>query len=90
MWRFPAEVLLIPTLGIMAPLGSALTGVSGGSYTVTVTDANGCIDSSTVTITEPSQAFSVVTTSTTALTCNGDANASITVNTSGAQGATYL
>ena len=68
--------------------GSALTGVSGGSYTVTVTDANGCIDSSTVTITEPSQAFSVVTTSTTALTCNGDANASITVNTTGAQGTT--
>ena len=68
--------------------GSALTGSSGGSYTVTVTDANGCIDSSTVTVTEPSQAFAVITTTNSALTCNGDADASITVSTSGAQGAT--
>ena len=43
-----------------------------GTYTVTVTDANGCTDVETFTITEPSSAVSVTATSTDAL-CNGDA-----------------
>ena len=66
--------------------GSALTGVSGGSYTVTVTDANGCIDSSTVTITEPSQALDLVTLANSNVSCYGDSTATITVSTTGAQG----
>ena len=35
--------------------GAAITDLSGGDYTVTVTDANGCECSSTVTIVEPPQ-----------------------------------
>ena len=67
--------------------GSALTGIGGGNYTVVVTDANGCTDSTNVTVNEPIQALDVFASATTALSCNGDTNASITVNTSGAQGA---
>jgi hypothetical protein len=34
-------------------MGTSLTGVGGGTYTVTVTDMNGCTETSTVTVVEP-------------------------------------
>lgn len=49
-----------------------------GTYTVTVTDDNGCIQSASVTITEPAP-FDI-TTSQTDLLCFGDCDATATVN----------
>ena len=71
---------------------STATGLAPGDYTVTVTDANGCTFTTTpaVTITEPT----VLTASATKVqdvTCNGDANGSISVTASGGTaGYTYL
>jgi len=60
---------------------AAITGIAAGSYTVTATDANGCTDSISVVITEPtaltlSSAFSNVS-------CNGVLDGSIDLTVSG-------
>jgi hypothetical protein len=47
----------------------AITGLTAGSYTVTVTDANGCMEMLTSTISEPTTALSVM------ITDNGDGTA---------------
>ncbi|MFT7612325.1 MAG: hypothetical protein ACI9J3_001280 [Parvicellaceae bacterium] len=55
-----------------SPSGGAtgtLTGLCAGSYTVTVTDANGCTTNQVVIVNEPSAAF--VTTTSTDASCNG-------------------
>ncbi len=57
------------------------TGLTAGSYTVTVTDSKGCTSTSAVTITQPA-----VLTSTTSVvnpTCNGGYNGTATANPSG-------
>ncbi|WP_262697058.1 T9SS type A sorting domain-containing protein [Chitinophaga alhagiae] len=67
-----------------SPSGGAdaiATGLSAGSYTVTVTDANGCITTSTFNITQPS-AISVTTSQTNPL-CNGDNSGTATVTALG-------
>ncbi|SEO67791.1 Por secretion system C-terminal sorting domain-containing protein [Flavobacterium sp. CF108] len=71
-----------------SPVGgtaAAATGLSAGTYTATITDANGCFTTQTVTITEPS-ALSV-TSSKIDVSCNGGANGSATVNVTGGTGA---
>ena len=67
--------------------GTAATasGLSPGTYTATITDANGCFTTQTVTITEPS--VLAVTPSHTDVSCNGGANGSATVNVTGGTGA---
>ncbi len=63
--------------------GTAATasGLSPGTYTVTITDANGCTTTQTTTITEPSAL--AVTLSQTNVSCNGGANGTATVSVSG-------
>ncbi len=61
--------------------GATATGLSAQTYTVTVTDANGCQKIANITLTEPA-ALSIVTTSTNPL-CNGDANGKANVVASG-------
>ena len=63
--------------------GSNANNLSAGNYTVTVTDANGCITSQPVVITEP--AAINLTTATTPSNC-GSANGSATVNATGGTG----
>ncbi|MGB5419736.1 HYR domain-containing protein, partial [Algibacter sp.] len=65
---------------------SSITGLSAGDYTVTVTDANGCTDSTTVTV-NPGTCLnlSVTGTSTPAL-CFGDSNGSVTATVTGGSG----
>ncbi|RYE19698.1 MAG: hypothetical protein EOP51_19380, partial [Sphingobacteriales bacterium] len=67
------------------------TGLMAGSYTVTVTDANGCTDTETVIITEPASAVSAAITAQSNVSCNGGSNGSATVTaTGGTSGYTYL
>ncbi len=57
------------------------TGLAAGTYSVTVTDANGCTASTTKTITQPT----ILTASSTAtnVNCNGGANGTIDLTVSG-------
>jgi hypothetical protein len=58
------------------------TGLGAGSYTVTVTDANGCSVVKTVTLSEPSPLTAVISAQSDA-SCNGFADGSATVTASG-------
>jgi hypothetical protein len=58
------------------------TGLAAGSYTVTVTDANGCTATRNYTITQPT-AISTATGSQTNVSCNGGTNGSASVSPSG-------
>jgi hypothetical protein len=64
--------------GITTP---SISGLTGGSYDYTVTDANGCMDNFTVTVMEPS-ALSL-TAGVLDATCNGEANGMAAMNASG-------
>lgn len=64
--------------------GSTVNNLGAGSYTVTVTDANGCTATQTFQVVSPS-AMSV-TAQTNHPTCNGTSNGSITVNVTGGTG----
>jgi hypothetical protein len=64
---------------------ASITGVGAGTYSVTITDANGCTDSSSVTITEPTLlvSSSVVDSN---LTCNSSGDGGATASAAGAGG----
>jgi len=65
-----------------------LSGLATGTYSVTVTDFNGCINNTTsVIITEPTTNVSVSLQSKTDVTCFGSSNGSILVAASGGTGA---
>jgi gliding motility-associated-like protein len=61
---------------------AAANGLCAQSYSVTVTDANGCTSSSSTTITSPTQ-LTVSLVSTTNVTCNGGNNGAITISAAG-------
>ncbi|SDJ94501.1 SprB repeat-containing protein, partial [Flavobacterium glycines] len=61
------------------------TGLAAGTYTVTITDANLCTKTQSVTITQPSAIVSSVS-SQTNVSCNGGSNGSATVTASGGTG----
>ncbi|MCB0397293.1 MAG: gliding motility-associated C-terminal domain-containing protein [Flavobacteriales bacterium] len=68
---------------------SVSTGLCANTYFVTVTDANGCTDTSSAIVSEPTQV--TTTTSATDVLCAGDCNGSATVSASGGTpGYTYL
>jgi gliding motility-associated-like protein len=77
--------LWLPTLDTTATIDS----LTAGSYTVYVSDDNGCLDSATYTITEPPAITAA--TSTTAVICNGDSTGTaIIVASGGVPGYSYL
>ena len=59
-----------------------LSGVNSGTYTVTVTDANGCTQTLTATVTQPAGSLSANLQSSQNVSCYGGANGSITINVS--------
>ncbi len=61
-----------------------LSGLSGGTYYVVITDNNGCTHRDSVVIAEP--AAIVISLATTNVNCNGDATGSITTTVSGGTG----
>jgi hypothetical protein len=62
--------------------GTTASGLAADTYTVTVTDANGCKGSTTIIITEPAVLTASISSSTDA-SCNGGTNGSATVLASG-------
>lgn len=69
---------------------ASISNLQAGTYTVTVSDSNNCQTQNSVVITQPSQALSVVTSST-PVACNGGNNGSVTATPSGGTGPyTYL
>lgn len=58
-----------------------LTNVRAGTYNLTVTDANGCLQNISVTLTQPAEIL--ITATTTPITCYGANNASISLAISG-------
>ena len=59
------------------------TNVAAGTHTVLITDANGCTDSETITITQPQNPVNVVNLTATDVQCYGDMNGSIAFNVTG-------
>ena len=59
-----------------------LNGVLAGSYTVTITDAKGCVTTETVQINQPASSLSFTPT-VGQITCNGAADGAISLNVSG-------
>ena len=58
------------------------TGLSQGTYVVTVTDSNNCTSTSSINITEPTILTSAIGTSTN-VSCNGGADGTATINVTG-------
>ena len=69
---------------------TSVTGLTAGSWTCTVTDANACSSSTTFNVTQPT-AISLTPASQTNISCNGGSNGAASVNTAtgGAGGYTY-
>jgi hypothetical protein len=62
---------------------ATFTGLSAGTYTIGIKDSKGCTSSVSVSVSEPSTALSVSTTSVTHVDCYGNATGSITVSGAG-------
>ncbi|MBK9048897.1 MAG: SprB repeat-containing protein [Bacteroidetes bacterium] len=60
-----------------------ISGLTNGTYTVTVTDANGCIDGSSSTISQPAAALNAASAVTQVVSCFGGSDGSINVSVSG-------
>jgi uncharacterized repeat protein (TIGR03803 family) len=71
-----------------APSGgtsATASNLAAGTYTCTVTDANGCTKTQTVTLTQPTAITSSIS-SQTNISCNGGSNGAATVSASGGTG----
>src|SRR6185369_12795031 len=70
------------------------SGLAAGVYSVTVTDANGCSTSNSITLTQPSILTSSISSPTVSggynVSCNGSANGSIDFAPTGGDAATYV
>ena len=63
--------------------GPDITNLSSGIYTVTITDANGCITIQNGTVSQPSASLSASSSANQNVSCYGGVNGAITLNVSG-------
>ena len=63
--------------------GNTATGLTSGTYTVTITDASGCSNTSSATIAMPSSSVSATISNVTSVLCYGSATGTATVTASG-------
>src|SRR5665811_1683458 len=77
--------------GITFVASGTFSGLAAGPYTITVKDANGCITTQAVTITQPAAALSASISGTqTNVLCFGNSTGSVTVlGANGTAGYTY-
>jgi hypothetical protein len=68
------------------PTTQNLTGLSAGTYNVTVTDAHSCTATASGIVTQPSAALTVTVTQTTNVSCFGGSNGAITLSVTGGTG----
>lgn len=73
----PITYLWVPS----SQASQTATGLTAGNYTVSITDANGCATSQTVTITQPTAL--TATSTATSVSCNGGSDGTASVNVSG-------
>jgi large repetitive protein len=71
-----------------------ITGLTHGKYTITVTDANGCTASDTITLTQPDSLVATFNPDVLSggfnISCNGSSDGEINLNLSGGDSATYV
>lgn len=65
------------------PNSATNSSLTAGSYSATITDANGCTDTATYTVTQPATALSFGNPTISNVQCNGAGTGSITVTVSG-------
>src|SRR5678816_2436632 len=75
-------VIAGPTVNTTGASSGVFTGLTTGSYTITVTDANGCTTTTSKTVTEPAAILSA-TSSFTAVLCKGGATGTMTATGAG-------
>lgn len=68
--------------GVTFQAGTTFNGLAAGSYTVTVKDANGCTNTTTISIVDLSGLTASITAQTN-VSCNGGSNGSVTVTATG-------
>jgi len=86
----PYEYELIGNTSVPYSSNNTFSDLSAGNYIVNTRDANGCIETDTITLIEPTPIEADFVPNTTLLACFGDQNASITVlNVIGGQVGNY-
>ncbi len=68
--------------------GATINNLMAGTYTVTVTDANGCTTTNSEILTEPSPIVTTINTIAT-ISCNGGNNGALTVSATGGNATSY-
>ena len=70
--------------------GQSINALKAGTYTASISDANSCPKSQSVTITEPADTLGITNSSVTPITCNGAPTGSISVTVAGDRKSTRL
>ncbi|NHN25559.1 T9SS type B sorting domain-containing protein [Flavobacterium jejuense] len=90
-WGGPYEYQIQGPVNVAWSSTASFTGLSAGTYTVSVRDNVGCVVSTTVDLVDPTPISATISATPTALLCVGDNTATITVSgTTGGYGSGYL